>query len=468
MFKLSPLTYTNLPNLMYHPAQVSSDLKLKALWYNQALDNQIQLNSDAKSLAAFMFSTPYAIAMAYGGHQFGHYSNLGDGRALLLYEHVDAHQKRYDLHLKGSGATVYARGGDGRAPLAAALKEVLISEALHALDIPTARSLALYDTSEMIERYDLEPGGLICRVASSHIRVGTFQYAYVHNQVKALLDYTLERHFPHLLTASNPAEAMLKQVITLQAELIAKWQAVGFIHGVMNSDNLLISGESIDFGPCAFMETYRPNACYSSIDLQGRYAYQNQAKAALDNLGYLAQTLLSEISSDQTEAMHRASTLLDGFMPHFEAAYQRELLKKIGIDQADETAFALIQHFLMILQVNQFDYTQAFIDLTYPAYTCSFSHHDAYRSAKERILSHIEAHHDSEKAQALRLSVNPIVVARPQKLDQIIQAYLQDFSHPDYFAFLRALQDPFNPRYLTHEFSSAERYNPSFKTTCGT
>jgi serine/tyrosine/threonine adenylyltransferase len=469
MLKTTDFSYHTLPKLFYHSAQLAKELTLHALWFNHDLSSDIQLDLESEQLIQLIKSSTTSVALAYGGHQFGYFSLLGDGRAMLIAQQQSASGQIYDLHIKGSGPTVYARGGDGRAPLSAVLKEALIGEALHALSIPSARTLALFDTHEMIERYGIEAGGLICRVAKSHVRVGTFQYAYVHHHVKELLEYSITLHYPALLSELNPAEAFLHMVIKQQAQLIAQWQAVGFIHGVMNSDNMSILSESIDFGPCAFMESYQPNACYSSIDHQRRYSFQNQARAGLDNLTHLAQTLLSEISSDSQEAMHKASALLDTFMPQYELAYHTHLCKKMGLDHYDANLIPLIKQFLLILQVNQWDYTHAFVDLSYPDFDVSFSHHDAYQRIKQDIDAYcLSQGYDLNTLVMNRQKTNPIIVARPQKLKRIIDDAIDSHDYQNYFEFLTALKDPYHPKYLKHPFFEAEAFNPLFVTNCGT
>src|SRR5215467_10853460 len=275
------------------------------------------------------------IAMAYAGHQFGHFvPQLGDGRAILLGEVLDRNGRRRDIQLKGSGPTPFSRRGDGRAALGPVLREYIVSEAMAALDIPTTRSLAAVTTGEPVFRETALPGAVLARVASSHIRVGTFQFFAARGDAEALrllADHVIARHYPHLAGTERPYHALLDAVIARQAELVARWLHIGFIHGVMNTDNTSISGETIDYGPCAFMDHYDPAQVFSSIDEMGRYAYTNQPRIALWNLTRLAECLLPLFSDDQETAIAQAQDLLGAFGEQFNTAYQAGLRAKIGL-----------------------------------------------------------------------------------------------------------------------------------------
>src|SRR5450755_1257753 len=280
------------------------------------------------------------IAMAYAGHQFGHFvPQLGDGRAILLGEVIDADGVRRDIQLKGSGPTPFSRRGDGRAALGPVLREYIVSEAMATLGIPTTRSLAAVITGENVVRETMLPGAVLTRVASSHIRVGTFQYFAARGDtegVRRLADHVIERHYPDLASTTRPYHALLQAVIARQAELVARWLLVGFIHGVMNTDNTSISGETIDYGPCAFMDGYDPATVFSSIDEMGRYAYANQPRIALWNLTRLAECLLPLFSDDQEKAIAEAQAALGEFAEIFSAAYQAGLRRKLGLFTAQD------------------------------------------------------------------------------------------------------------------------------------
>ena len=303
--------------------------------------------------------------MAYAGHQFGSFvPQLGDGRAILLGEIKGRDGVLRDIQLKGSGLTPFSRNGDGRAALGPMLREYLISEAMHALGIPTTRSLAVVTTGEQVFREDVLPGAVLTRVAASHVRVGTFQYFAARGDqdgVRELLDYVIARHYPEARDADVPALAVLKAVAERQAALIADWMRVGFIHGVMNTDNMAISGETIDYGPCAFMDKYDPNTVFSSIDHHGRYAYANQPAIAQWNLARLAETLLPLIDADAEKAVaSRDWKSFEPFMARFDAQFLEWMRRKIGLASAEEGDAELIKRLLAAMQAAEADFTLTF------------------------------------------------------------------------------------------------------------
>ena len=306
------------------------------------------------------------VAQAYAGHQFGGYSpRLGDGRALLLGEFVGPDGRLRDLHLKGSGRTPFARGGDGLAAVGPMLREYVISEAMHALGIPTTRALAVVATGRPVRRETLLPGAVLSRVASSHLRVGSFQYAAATGDVdllRRLAEHAIARHHPAAATAERPALALLESVVSAQASLVARWMGVGFLHGVMNTDNMTISGETIDYGPCAFVDAYDPATVYSSIDSGGRYRYSNQPLAAEWNLARLAEALLPVIADDADEAVTLAVDALGRFRPQYEVAWSAGMRAKLGLpDEVDPTvAGPLAEDLLALLQSDRVDLTSFF------------------------------------------------------------------------------------------------------------
>ena len=308
------------------------------------------------------------VAQAYSGHQFGGFARLGDGRALLLGEIVDAHGHVRDLHLKGSGGTPFARGGDGLAAVGPMLREYVVSEAMHALGIPTTRSLAVVATGRRVRRETPLPGAVLSRVASSHLRVGSFQYAAATgdvNLLRRLADHAITRHYAGALTAERPYLAFFEAVVAAQASLVAQWMLVGFVHGVMNTDNTTISGETIDYGPCAFMEAFDPATVYSSIDEGGRYAYGNQPLVAQWNLARLAEALLPLFHDDQKHAVAAAVELLDAFRGQYGAVWSAGMRAKLGLPKGLDHAVTspLVEELLTLLQANRLDYTSFFRDL---------------------------------------------------------------------------------------------------------
>jgi serine/tyrosine/threonine adenylyltransferase len=322
------------------------------------------------------------VAMAYAGHQFGHFTHqLGDGRALLIGEVIDRNGQRRDIQLKGSGRTPFSRGGDGRSALAPALREYLVSEAMHALGIPTTRSLAVVVTGDHVVRETIQPGGISTRVAASHIRVGTFQFFAARGDtdaIRILCNIVIERHYPALATHENPPLAMLDAVIARQAALIAKWMNIGFIHGVMNTDNMTVSGETIDYGPCAFMDTYAPDTVFSSIDHYSRYAYGNQPRIAHWNLARLAETLLPLLDPDPDKALELATQAINRFPLLFEAATTQGLRTKLGLLSEERGDLALAQDLLEVMAAGNADYTLTFRHLGEVE-----SSHDALESLRQ-------------------------------------------------------------------------------------
>ncbi|GBF51237.1 hypothetical protein LPTSP4_27690 [Leptospira ryugenii] len=374
MTKVQNASYLSLPKLFYKTKGKSQFPSPKMIFWNEDLAQFLQLEEENqdKDLSAqylcgnLVYENTESIALAYAGHQFGHFTMLGDGRAVLLGE-VEAKDKiSYDLQLKGSGRTAFSRNGDGRATLTAMLREYLISESMFYLKIPTTRSLAVVETGEFVTREMTQPGAVLTRVAKSHLRVGTFEYVYQfgnEEDLSALLAYATERHFPYLEKTDRYALQFLREVMNLQSSLIVDWMRVGFIHGVMNTDNMSISGETIDYGPCAFMNVYDPSTVFSSIDSQGRYAFGNQASIAHWNLACLANALLPLIHKEEKKSIELAQSTLDEFAKIFMDKYWSMMAKKIGFPKADEDVLQLAKSLLNIMQTYKLDYTNTFINL---------------------------------------------------------------------------------------------------------
>lgn len=368
-------SYTSLPQSFFslmNPTPVSSP---RLVIFNYPLAKALGLNEQAfdkeELLSVFAGNQipegALPIAQAYAGHQFGHFTMLGDGRAVLLGEQLTPAGERLDIQLKGSGRTPYSRGGDGRAALGPMLREYIISEAMYALGIPTTRSLAVVTTGETIFRDNILQGAILTRIAASHIRVGTFEYAkqWGHsNELQVLADYTIERHFPNFADAENKYISFLKEVIKRQASLIAKWQLVGFIHGVMNTDNMTISGETIDYGPCAFMDTYNPATVFSSIDRHGRYAYSNQPLIGAWNLARLAETLLPLFHDSQEEAIRIAQDAVQDFNELYQYHWITGMRAKLGLFNEEDEDKLLSEDLLTIMHKYEADYTNTFRALT--------------------------------------------------------------------------------------------------------
>lgn len=367
------------------------------------------------------------LAMAYAGHQFGHLAVLGDGRALLLGEHIDPHGRPHDIQLKGSGRTPYSRGGDGRATLGPMLREFLISETMAALGIPTTRSLAVIETGETVLRSQPLPGAILVRTAASHLRVGTFVlFATLKDQhsLQGLLDYTIARHYPELAEAPNPALALLEAVQARQAALVARWMSVGFVHGVLNTDNVALSGESIDYGPCAFLDRYHPAAAYSSIDSRGRYAYANQVPITGWNLTRFAESLLTCIDPVPEKAIEQAEAVLERFEPTYENAWLETMRPKFGLSGADPGDRALILDWLKLLETHRLDFTNAFRALAGDAVPerNQLDHPDfvAWLQRLEERLA--KSGSTDDQTQALRDAHNPRNIPRNRAVQAALDA----------------------------------------------
>ena len=422
------------------------------------------------------------IAMAYAGHQFGYFvPQLGDGRAILLGEVVDIDGIRRDIQLKGSGPTPYSRRGDGRAALGPVLREYIVSEAMAALGIPTTRSLAATITGESVMRETMLPGAVLTRVASSHIRVGTFQYFAARGDtegVKRLADHAIARHYPNAAAAERPYHALLEGVIARQAELVSRWLLVGFIHGVMNTDNTSISGETIDYGPCAFLDHYDPAAVFSSIDEQGRYAYANQPRIALWNLTRLAECLLPLFSDDKDEAIEQAQSILGEFPGRFTLAYQSGLRQKIGLFTRQDGDEALAQDLLDAMAKSKADFTLTFRRLSNAAEDAShdadvrqlFADPAAYDDWAARWRQRIanEPQTPAERASAMR-TVNPAFIPRNHRIEAVIQAATGRDDFAPFEELLTVLSKPHDEQPAFADYANPpEPYQRVLRTFCGT
>ncbi len=378
------------------------------------------------------------IATVYAGHQFGSFNpRLGDGRAILLGEVIGTDGERYDVQLKGSGITPFSRNGDGRAPLGPILREYLVSEAMASLGVPTSRTLAAVTTGEAVYREQRLQGGVLIRVAKSHIRIGTLQYFLsVQDQegLKLLIDHVTARHYPEVAGADNPVLALFEQMARRIARLIAHWQAIGFIHGVMNTDNMLLSGETIDYGPCAFMDGYNSAAVFSSIDHGSRYAYRNQPAIAQWNLACLGQCLLPFIADDETEATEAAQAVLNAFPEYYADAWFERLRNKFGLIESEADDEALMQDFLDLLESGRHDFTLAFRRLGELATGVDevktlFDFPESFTPWLERWRQRCAQHADDSLRQQRMLASNPVFIPRNHLVEQAItEAYAGDFS----------------------------------------
>lgn len=420
-------TYAQLPDIMHQPAIAHAVSAPNFVVANDALLKSIGLPfdwfSEPETLQMLVGSSHQpAVAMAYAGHQFGHFvPSLGDGRAALLGEIVGPDGVRRDLHLKGSGRTAYSRGGDGKATLKAMLREYIISEAMAGLGIPTTRALAVVATGEDVPRERLEPGAVLTRVARSHVRVGTFQYLAARREVaalEALVDYEVARNFPGSPQGPTRFLWFLSEVIARQATLIAQWMCVGFIHGVMNTDNMSVCGETIDYGPCAFIDAFHPQKVFSSIDEHGRYAWDKQPTIALWNLTRLAEALLPLFDADREVAVAQAEEALRKFLPAFEFAFEAGIMRKLGstVPQTNDGEF--IAATLMAMTDGRADFTNFFVALTDAAPLQSFFKDGASHVAwMEQWRAHVPA-----PDHAAMQASNPRYIARNHRVEQALEA----------------------------------------------
>lgn len=475
-------SYSRLPKTLFtsqNPIPVQSP---KIVIFNKLLATFLGLNGDTLQSedGAAMFAGnkipdgASPLAQAYAGHQFGHFTMLGDGRAVLLGEQITPQGERIDIQLKGSGRTPYSRGGDGRAALGPMLREYIISEAMHALGIPTTRSLAVVTAGESIIRETELPGAILTRVAASHLRVGTFQYAArwgAEEELRELADYAIKRHYPEIGDNENRYLSLLEEVIKRQAMLIAKWQLVGFIHGVMNTDNMTISGETIDYGPCAFMDIYDPATVFSSIDRQGRYAYGNQPNIGVWNLARLAESLLPLLHKDQEQAVTLAQEKLSNFGELFKSNFLEGMRAKLGLFNEEEEDVSLIKDLLDMMEKYSADYTNTFRALTLDKLedTVLFrkSEFAKWHERWEARRGRQEESKDSS-TQLMRNS-NPAVIPRNHRVEEALEAAVTDGDYSVLERLLKVLSNPYlyspeQAEYCSLPVPSARPY----QTFCGT
>jgi uncharacterized protein YdiU (UPF0061 family) len=422
------------------------------------------------------------LAMAYAAHQFGNFvPQLGDGRAILLGEVIDINGKRRDIQLKGAGQTAFSRGGDGRAALGPAMREYIVSEAMHALGLPTTRALALVSTGEPVYRETPLPGAVVTRVAASHIRIGTFQFFAARGDnegVKALADYVIDRHYPFVRDSIRPYLALFEAIVERQAALVASWLHIGFIHGVMNTDNMTVSGETIDFGPCAFMDTYDPATVFSSIDRRGRYAYANQPGIAQWNLARLGETLLPLFDDDPEKAVELANDVIKGFGTRFQDHWLAGMRRKIGLATEEDGDLDLIQALLALMEAQMADFTLTFrrlCDLAASgehgeAFAGSFANPDVANPWLGRWRERLgrETGTPEPRAKAMR-AVNPAFIPRNHRIEQAIVAAIGEADFSPFHRLLDVLSRPYEDQPAFAAYAEAPKpAERVLQTFCGT
>ena len=468
-------SYSNLPKSFIYeisPVPVKSP-ELVILNYDLADQMNLNFSSIVDEELAKIFSGNLlpkgskSLAQAYAGHQFGHFTMLGDGRAVLIGEHISKNNQRLDIQFKGSGQTPFSRNGDGRAALGPMLREYLMSEAMYSLNIPTTRSLAVVKTGENVIRERPLQGAILTRVASSHIRVGTFQFIRTRenpDELNALVDYTITRHYPEICKSKNKAYDLLNKLIDKQIELVVNWMRIGFIHGVMNTDNMAISGETIDYGPCAFMDSYNLGTCFSSIDHMGRYAYGNQPAIAKWNLARFAECLLTLINPKKDVALKMATELIDNFDKIYEEKWFDMMKNKLGIIGDHKENNVIIFELLEIMKNQKLDYTNTFLFLMDQGIEDKKDYqNDNFDNWIVKWQKRLTK--DSNK---LMQQNNPVIIPRNHNVENVLKSAENNDLTP-FNDLLQALKNPYtNQKVLTKYKSPPPKTNEKYQTFCGT
>ncbi len=467
-------TYNKLPEKFFqncHPAQIPHP---QLICFNKELAEDLglllQRLSDEELAGYFsgnmLFEDAEPIAMAYAGHQFGSFVNqLGDGRAILLGEIVNSERKRHDIQLKGSGRTKWSRGGDGKSTLGPVIREYIVSEAMHALGVPTTRALAMVTTGEEVWRQEGKlPGGILTRVSSGYIRIGTFEYFLARNDLEAigqLADYAISRYYPEAASDDNPYMSFFHRVCDKQAALIAKWMQLGFIHGVMNTDNTSICGETIDYGPCAFMDEYEPNTVFSSIDAYGRYRYGNQGSIILWNLSSLGNCLLHLFGDDENIARDHYTTVLENTQRQFLHYWQQGMKSKLGLTQMEEQDIEIIQNYLNILRDQKIDYTLAFRYLAdninrntmSERFSALFKRPEDITDWMQRWKMRLSREAGStDDIASLMNKTNPAYIPRNHRVEKAIQLAEKENMFEEIHRLMDVLKHPFTEQSDTTEY----------------
>ena len=458
-------SYLDLPNIFYSKTKVESFPDLELLIKNENLINILDINNECFNkliLDSINNKKIISFSQAYAGHQFGHFTILGDGRATLLGEHININNERFDIQLKGSGKTPYSRNGDGKGTLKSMLREYIVSEAMHNLNIKTTRSLAILNTGEKIQRETYEKGGILVRVAKSHIRVGTFQLASLskkQNDIEELLEYTINRLHPEILNTKDKYLKFFEKITEDQINLIVNWQRVGFIHGVMNTDNMSLSGETIDYGPCAFLDEYNPNKVFSSIDKNGRYAFNNQPKIALWNLARLAETFLHLVDANEELAIKKIENTLKKYEAKYHDLWLEMMKSKIGINQDHAKDKDLIKELLDLMQIFKLDYTNTFIEIENDNLKKFDFMHEWI--AKLNLRKQLNKNDKEVKFS------NPQIIPRNHILENVLNE-CKNGNYKNLSRFISILKNPYNsdvPEEFIKEPTNEEKV---YETFCGT
>jgi len=476
-------SYSKLPNILMEKINPTPVKNPKLIILNKDLAKNLDLDFDLldNSKIALLLSgnhlpqTSNSIAQAYAGHQFGHFTMLGDGRATLIGEHINLKNKRYDIQLKGSGRTPFSRNGDGRATLASMLREYLISEAMYSLGIPTTRSLSVVSTGENIQREKIHKGGILTRVASSHIRVGTFQYLSMREDrkgIKKLINYCLERHFPNESIYINEAITLLKNVRNKQISLIVDWMRVGFIHNVQNTDNVAISGETIDYGPCAFMDTYNPGKIFSSIDQNGRYTYKNQSLIAHWNISRFAETLIPFLNKSEDKAIDIGKDIINEFEDIFEDKWLQMMKNKLGFVKNEKNDATIIQELLNWMKNHKADYTNTFIHLMNDKKIKNKIYDNKiFAEIKNKIMNRKKINKFPDKLTMMKMSSNnPLIIPRNHIVEEALNNINESQDYSLFNELIKITKNPYEEKEKTDFFQQIPNFlfEENYKTFCGT
>jgi uncharacterized protein YdiU (UPF0061 family) len=474
-------TYSKLPKSFLENIKPVPVKDPKLIILNKNLTEQLNLDfskfSDTDLAKIFSGNSlpegSKTIAQAYAGHQFGHFTMLGDGRAVMLGEHLDKENKRFDIQFKGSGRTSFSRSGDGRAVLGPMLREYIISEAMHALNIPTTRSLAVVSTGEEVIREQMLPGAILTRVASSHIRVGTFQYIAATQNVddlKTLFNYTIDRHYPEIKDSKTKALDLLNLLMQKQCELVINWMRVGFIHGVMNTDNMTVSGETIDYGPCAFMDHYHPQTVFSSIDQNGRYSYNNQPRITKWNLARFAECIIPLIDQDEQKAISIATETINNFEKLYEEKWLNMMRDKLGLFGEDGGDKHLIFELLTWMENNKADFTNTFCNLMeIQSIKDPIYQNQEYLNWTAKWKKRLEKNNTGkEKYLELMRSVNPIFIPRNHKVEEALKDASEN-KLETLNQLLEVIKYPYKDNGMLKDYQQPmSNENGDYKTFCGT
>ena len=475
-------TYSKMPGILLSNVRPSPVVSPSIVVINETLTDELNLNFSiikkedlAKVLSGNLLPMGSdAIAQAYAGHQFGYFTVLGDGRAILLGEHINKNNVRFDIQLKGSGKTPYSRNGDGRAALGPVLREYIVSEAMHGLNIPTTRALAAVTTGEDIVRESLLPGAILTRVASSHLRVGTFQYVAMKKDLgvlKKLVNYTVDRHYPDLKDSKNKALELLKVVIEKQIDLTIGWMRVGFVHGVMNTDNMSISGETIDYGPCAFMNAYDTKTVFSSIDYQGRYSYGNQPSITHWNLLRFAEALIPLINKNEGKAIQEINYVFSDFIEKYKKRWLDMMKKKLGLLGEVNGDEALVYDLLVWMEKRKVDFTNIFIFLTHNKLVGGDSFDDSFfNSWFKRFKNRIDLSEGGfEKSKNIMKKNNPLIIPRNHVVEGVLKEAVSNKNFSLLKEFVTCLKQPYSLSSNIEKYQMPPKGGDlGFKTFCGT